>query len=113
MSKKVRLAAVLPADDEVQGLDATVADLLDAPKKLRTALITYRVRGVYEDVATGNQIPTVEIQQLEPMGLLADLDPGLRKQVLDLREQRTGKTPLPLELASVDEGDDEAGDDDR
>lgn len=89
MSDLVRLSSAMPADDELNGLDALADQLNDEPGVLRVALITFDAGKIVYSVDNDVHIP-------------------LRKALASAREKRTGKFPLPIEAVTVPKpGDDD------
>lgn len=90
------LAGALPAGDK-NGLAALAPSLVNQPDELRLALITFRVSKLTTTVEDGNVVPTVRIQQFEPVTASGDVD-ELRRLLRRQYERRTGQAELPLEL---------------
>lgn len=93
----------LPGEEEINGLDTIVEDLIDDPNSLRVAIVVFDVPKANVDNRHAVTVPVVEFRQFEPLGILSELDPKVRELVLNAREKRTGKTPLPLDMVTVDE----------
>lgn len=111
MSAKVKLSIKLPGEEEINGLDSIVDELLDDPNELRVAIVVFDVPKTNIDNRHGTKVPVIEHRQYEPLGVLSELDPKIRELVLNAREKRTGKTPLPLDMVTVDETLDDGDDD--
>lgn len=97
MSAKVKVSGKLPGDDEINGLDAEHDDLLADPKAIRAAIIWYDVREYSHKIATGDDVPLIELRRFEPLGRLDDVPDVVRDLVLKAAQRRTGKTPLPFD----------------
>lgn len=108
MSDLVRLSSAMPADDELNGLDALADQLNDEPGVLRVALITFDAGKIVYSVDNDVHIPYVRIRAFEPVGTVTDVPASLRKALASAREKRTGKVPLPIEAVTVPKpGDDD------
>lgn len=105
MSAMVRLAAKLPGNDEINGLDHIAYDLCDNPGTPVFALVWFDVAKVTTDVDAGTRVPTVRVRRVEPVGPLSEVPAAVAKLVTALGEKRLGRVPLPLE--EFDPGDDE------
>ena len=121
MSKFVKLAAKLPGDELVNGLDAVAADLVDRwkerdPQNPASLLVVgvvrcrdFRTTDVGDGVV---EIPTVEFVRLEPLGFLGQEGVAHmpvaaiehQKILLGAAERRTGATPLPIDAESSPDG---------
>lgn len=96
MSAKVKLSGKLPGDEDINGLDATVSNLIEHPEKLRLGLVWYDVSQIADITDTGARVPTVRVRRFEPAGTADDAPQELRDMALRLFEERTKKTPLPI-----------------
>jgi hypothetical protein len=112
MSDIVKLGSKLPGDAEVNGVDATVEDLVDDPRTLRAAFVQYDVGKIVLDPDTGDHVPTIRIRRFEPLGKNDEVSKTVIKEYFAAVEKRTGKKALPLEYAEVVEqgslGDDDS-----
>lgn len=97
MSKTVKLASAMPADERQNGLDALRDELLKTPELVRCAFIWYDVRNVNHVVATNEDVPTIEVRKFVPVGLASEIPADMKAAVLKLDEERQGRTPLPFE----------------
>ena len=109
MSATVKLAAKLPGEEEINGLDkwAEVFAAFEGPvcavAWLDTAKVTVTKDGV--------EVPTVQVVRIEPVGQLADVPQEVIALVARLYEARVGRTALPFdEIAPVAHGDVEVDD---
>lgn len=106
MSAVVKLAGKLPGDFEVNGVDATVTDLLDNPKQLRCALVWYDVQSITEDVEHSMTRPTIQVRRFEPLGKSDTVTGAVKDAVNKQIQTRTGRTPIPWDIVEVVEGHD-------
>lgn len=106
MSAVVKLASALPGDFETNGLDAQAPALLDDPKALRVAVIWFDVAKVTEDVDSGAHVPTVRVRRIEPLGEAGDVTQAVKDIVGEAMQERTGRSPIPFDIAEVVEGHD-------
>lgn len=97
MSNTVKLAAAMPADEAANGLDSLRDELLETPELVRCAFVWYDVRNVNHVVATGLDVPTIEVRKFVPVGLATEIPEDMKAAVLALDEKRRGKTPLPFD----------------
>ena len=104
MSAVVKLAAQLPGDFETNGLDAQASLLLDGPKELLVAVVWLDVAKVTEDVDSGDRVPTVRVRRIEPLGDVGDVSDAVRDLVGTAVSKRTGRAPIPFDIAEVVEG---------
>lgn len=117
MSSEVKLAGRLPASAESNGMGSVQADLLRAPKEQKLAVIWYDVLKITTDVDTDDEVPTIRVLKIEPMGDVDDASAALREMVMQRMEARLGHTPLPFDAHDPDgvtvlpgTGDDGEGD---
>lgn len=111
MSAVVKLGSKLPGDVEVNGVDATVDDLLDDPQALRAGFVQYDVGKILVNPDTGEQVPTVRIRRFEPLGKNDEVSGAIKDAYFAAVQDRTGKQALPLEYAEVvNEGPGKDGD---
>lgn len=103
MSAVVKLGSKLPGDFEVNGLDAQVDYLLDNPKDLMLAVVWLDVQKVTVDTDSGDHIPTVRVRRIEPIGAVGQVSEAVVKLVGDAFEERTGRKPIPMDIAEVTE----------
>lgn len=103
MSATVKLSAKLPGEPEINGVDSTVEALLTDPELLRVAVVYYDVAKVTHDVDLGTDVPTIRVRRIEPLGLVGDVPPAVRKAVAAAEEARTGRKAIPFEIVEVGE----------
>jgi hypothetical protein len=106
MSATVKLAAKLPGDFETNGLDSQAQRLIDDPKELLIAVVWLDTAKIIADVETGDQVPVARIRRIEPLGDVGDVSQAVRDLVGSAVEQRTGRNPIPFDIAEVIEGHD-------
>lgn len=106
MSAVVKLSTKLPGDFETNGLDAHVEDLVENPETLRLAVVWFDTQKVVVDTDSGNHIPTVRVRRFEPLGEADDVSAAIRDAVQAAVQKRTGRTPIPFDVAEVLEGHD-------
>lgn len=104
MSASVKLGTRMPADVEVNGIDALRADLVEKPDVLRVCVVWVDVQKVTIDTDTDEHVPTVRVRRIEPVGLVGDVDPGIASAVEAAVEKRTGRKALPFGTVEVDDG---------
>ena len=104
MSAVVKISPKLPGDSETNGLDSTAEDLITKPKAIRVGVVWYDVHHVTADIDSGAHIPTIRLRRFEPLGDSEDVPQAVRDAVATAMETRTGRTPLPFEIVTVDEG---------
>lgn len=97
MSKTVKLAAVLPADTEVNGIDHIKDALIDSPDSLRYAVVAFRVRAITENVETRVKTPTIEVERIEYAGDTNTVPEPLVQAMVDAAQDRLGHNPLPFD----------------
>lgn len=115
MSAVVKLSGVLAGNDEFNGLDSTVDELLVAPTKLRVGIVVYDVRNIVEDIDEETRVPVVRIRKFEPLGSVGEVPDAITMAIAAAHERRTGRTALPLDVLDartahvevVDEGDEQ------
>jgi hypothetical protein len=103
VSAIVKLGAALPGDYEVNGLDQQVDWLLDHPKDLLLAVVWLDVQKVVVDTDSGAHVPTVRVRRIEPLGEVGVASDAVVKLVGDAFEARTGRKPIPMDIAEVTE----------
>jgi len=97
MSAKVKLSGALPGNEEINGLDAIADKLVEAPETLWLVLGWIDVKDVKDVTDTGERIPTTRFRRIEVVSKASEAPQELRNMVLRLAEERTGKTPLPID----------------
>jgi hypothetical protein len=101
MSAVVKLSSKLPGDFEINGLDGIVDELIANPKTVRLAVTTFSVSKLTTDVATGDEVPTIETHSIEVAGTEGEGFEALKAFVLDQRRLRTGREPLPFDTVEI------------
>ena len=106
MSDLMKLAAALPGDSDVNGLDYLAETLADNPEGVTvTAVVTFDVRDVRFVVDKGIHVPTIQIRRAEGW-LTEDTPVEVRTAMVMQGEKRLNRAPLPfgvLEGAGSDE----------
>lgn len=102
VSKSVKLAGRLPGSTENNGLLSTVDDLIEAPKTVRMYVIWADVLTVTKDVETDDEVPTLRVKRIEPMGDAGAASQALQELVMQAAEKRLGHEPLPFGETEVD-----------
>ncbi|MEU8264444.1 hypothetical protein AB0C02_27960 [Micromonospora sp. NPDC048999] len=87
----VKMSAQLTRDKrEFNGLDRIADQLIDQPRGTRYAVVAYTVKRVTDEVDEGVEIPTVQINHIEPVdGVQAD---RVRELLAERYQDRTGKS---------------------
>jgi hypothetical protein len=93
----VKLRAKLPANEELNGLDQILPELIEDGATPRAAFMIYDVQKVVEDVATGEKYVVIEVRRIEPISKAAEVPAGIREAVMQLADARTGKQSLPFD----------------
>lgn len=102
MSDVVKLAARLPGDPEVNGLDAITGDLIARPQTMRCAVIWYDTIRVTENIELGVKIPTVQVLRVEPISDASEMPAELADLVQAAAQKRLGHEPLPFDEVDPD-----------
>lgn len=102
MSTEVKLAGRLPASAESNGMYSVQPDLLTDPESQRLAVIWYDVLKITRDVDQGDEVPTIRVLKIEPMGEVDEASQALREMVMQKAEARLGHTPLPFDQHDPD-----------
>jgi hypothetical protein len=97
MSATVKLSSALPGDEEINGLDALVRELVEEPHRIRVALVWLDVPKILTDTEKDTEVPVVRIRRIEPLGDVATIPEEVRRLATTAHENRTGRTPLPFE----------------
>lgn len=92
----VTLGGTLPADDR-NGLTALARRLIGNPEAVHVVVALVDCSRITRKIDTGDEVPTVRIRAIEPIGEHADAK-EMRRLLRRAYERRTGKTELPLEL---------------
>ncbi len=97
MSATAKLSSKLPGDEEINGLDALVPDLLASPTDIICVIGWVKVVKITQDVETGDEIPTLQLARVEPIGTVRAIPAQVVKLAAELYEKRTGRSPLPID----------------
>lgn len=100
MSATVKLSSKLPGEEAINGLDGIVKTLLETPERVMVSLVWHDVVDVNHRVATGEDVPKVEVRKWIPIGPADEIPQELVEFALRKDEERLGKSPLPFD--SVD-----------
>lgn len=98
MSAVVKLSSQLAGNEEFNGLDSIVEQLLNDPKKLRVAVVVFDVSAITDNVDDDTHVPTVRIRKFEPLGAVGEVPDGITMAIAAAHERRTGRTALPLDV---------------
>lgn len=97
MSAVVKLSSALPGNEEINGLDAHVKKFVETPERLHLVLAWVDVKEIRDMTDTGTRVPVLRMRRCELVGDAKDAPQELRDLALRLYEERTGKTPLPID----------------
>lgn len=97
MSAVVKLSSALPGNEEINGLDSHAKKFIETPERLHLALVWLDVKEIRDMTDTGERIPVLRVRRAELVGDAHDAPQELRDLALRLYEERTGKTPLPID----------------
>lgn len=97
MSALIRLSSKLPADEETNGLDSLHEQLVDNPDQVVCAITWLVVPKVTRVTATKEDVPTIEVRRVEPIGTVEQTPAAIQRLAADLYEKRTGRNPLPFD----------------
>lgn len=103
MSAVVKLSSALPADDELNGLDDTAADLLADRRTIRAAVVLYDTAKVVEKTDDDTVVPYVRIRKFTPLGKASEVPAALQKMITKADHDRTGREPLPFDSVEAHE----------
>lgn len=103
MSAAVKLGAKLPADFEMNGLDAQAEQLVLAPLTLRCAVVWYDAPTSVHDAEKGTHVPKVQFRRFEPLGDADDVSKAIKAEVEKAIEERTGRRPIPWDITEIDD----------
>jgi hypothetical protein len=103
MSNAVKLGSKLPADFEMNGLDAQAEALVLDPLKLRCAVVWYDAPTATTDAEKGTTVPKVQFRRFEPLGDADDVSTAIRAEVEKAIEKRTGRQPIPWDITEMTE----------
>lgn len=93
----MKLRAKLPGNEDLNGLDQLLPELIEDGATPRAAFMIYDVQKVVEDVATGEKYVVIEVRRVEPISKASEVPAGIRQAVLELADKRTGKQSLPFD----------------
>lgn len=99
----MKLSSKLPGEEAINGLDGIVKQLLETPERVMVSLVWHDVSDVNHKIATGEDVPKVEVRKWIPIGPADDIPQDLVEFALRKDEERLGKAPLPFD--SVDPGE--------
>ncbi len=105
MSALVRLAARLPGDAEINGLDAIADQLATNTGDPIVAIVWFDVSKVTHDIDAGTDVPTVRVRRVEPIGSLAFVPDSVTALAEKLFEERTGRKALPFDQLELNDDD--------
>lgn len=97
MSAAVKLRAKLPGNEDLNGLDALLPELIEDGATPRAAFLIYDVQKVVEDVATGEKYVVIEVRRIEPISKLSEVPGPIRQAFMELADKRGGKQSLPFD----------------
>ena len=103
MSDTVKLSSRLPGDPEINGLDAIANKFHEEGVEVCLAWLV--PRDVRRNIATGDEVPTVEIRRIEPLGSPHEVPQAIIDLANRVQERRTGRTPLPFDAIAVPKGE--------
>lgn len=103
-SKSVKLAGRLPGSTENNGLLSVVDDLISEPKTVRMYVIWGDVLTITKDVETDDDVPTLRVKRIEPIGTAGEASTALQELVMQAAETRLGHTPLPFDQTDTGDG---------
>jgi|GEM_PF-6930110 len=95
MSAIIKLSSKLPGDEEINGLDANVGHFLEDQTPV-LCLAWVVAKHVTRNIETGDEVPTVEVRRIEPIGTPDVVPQHVQDLAAELYEMRTGRNPLPI-----------------
>lgn len=101
MSAAVKIGPKLPADFEMNGLDAQAEDLVAEPLTLRCAVVWYDSPTALVDAEKGTTVPKIQFRRFEPLGDADDVSTAIRAEVEKAIEKRTGRQPIPWDITEL------------
>lgn len=102
MSAVVKVGSKMPANKEMNGLDAQQQDLVEDPKELRCALVWYDTGKITVDPDTGEQVPTIRLRRFEPVAV-ETVKSAIWETLQQAIQKRTGQPAIPLDIVEVTE----------
>lgn len=103
MSAVVKLSPKMPGDASINGVDHYVEELIDDPASIRVAVLYYDVAKMTHDTDTDQNVPTIRVRRIEPIGNIEEAPKALRELVAKAEQARTGRTPIPFEIVDAGE----------
>lgn len=103
MSAQVKLGSKLPADFEMNGLDAQAKELVDDPLTLRCAVVWYDAPTAAVDNEKGTTVPKVQFRRFEPLGDADEVTNAIKAEVNKAIAARTGRAPVPWDITEITE----------
>lgn len=104
MSAIIKLSSKLPGDEEINGLDAIVEHFKDSEEPV-LVLAWVVSKQVTRITGTDEEVPTVEVRRVEPIGTADDVPQTVQDLAAELYERRTGRNPLPIGQLLAPAGD--------
>ena len=101
MSELVKLSSRLPGDTDINGVDALADDLVKDPETIRVAVLWFDAVKITHDTDTGNDVPTIRVRRVEPIGDVESIPKTIRTIVDKATETRTGRASLPFDTVEV------------
>ena len=95
MSDLLKLSTALPGDQEINGLDALAAALVEDPSRMVCAVLILDVKDVRYIPDAEAHIPTLRFRRGEAWAI-NDTPESVRLAMVQRSEERTGRTPLPF-----------------
>lgn len=95
----VKLAAKLPDDNEVNGLDHWAGALRKEPLQQLVAICYLDVQKLITDYEKGQIQPVVQVVAIELLGRPDEIPAAVQEAFLAARDRRVNKAPLPFEDA--------------
>jgi hypothetical protein len=102
VSSEVKLAGRLPASAESNGMTSLQSKLLAEPKQQILAVVWLDVLKVTRDIDTDDEVPTLRVLKIEPLGEVDEVSQAIREEVMRKAEVRLGHTPLPFDQHDPD-----------
>lgn len=101
----VRLAAKLPDDNEINGLDHWAETLRKEPMQQMVAVAYIDVQKLITNYEKAVVQPVVQVVAIEVLGRPDEIPQAVRDAFLAAHDRRVNKTPLPFEDEPVDDFD--------
>ena len=95
MSDLLKLSTALPGDQEINGLDALAAALVEDPSRMVCAVLILDVKDVRYITDVEAHVPTMRFRRGEAW-LVDETPEEVRLAMVQRTEERTGRTPLPF-----------------